>query len=275
MSFYSTTSRNTVPMRENLLLLMSELEQNPLYQKQANKNVGDRLERVYILSRQSHSDLVTTLEAGATSRDSLIIIKQLDADQLMKFKDRVDELLSRVIVLNKDNTIGVMPPKPAEKKPLPEIEMQVQIKNPNKQVPLKHIGTVKVHAITEQELDTINQATIEARMSLQVLAQPPSDTAFSNKKISPKISKPTDINPIVTARRQEHKPASQKEKKIDHLKETEKSNVNAKQEQQKRELRKSGEKMAEENRKAKERVQEGKLEHRQRIADENKKMKEK
>jgi hypothetical protein len=277
MSFNPHVSREgTGDIRKNLQLLaeqLNELERNPLFRKQAHKNLDVRL---FVITRDSYADLNETLRGSATRRNT-VSIRPLDAQHLINNKNKIDELVDRLVWFNENTrTVSIMPQKTKEDKGEIDIDLEVKQRGQPKSAQGTFMGPIKAHTVTKKELDEINQATIEVRVSLQLLAAQPTAASegASTGILSPKILKQEAVrNPFERVfKTEEEKPASKRRKRVEGTKPSDKTQKNsAAKAEENRRLRKSGEEETEAFHKSMKRVDKNKELHRGRIADNAKK----
>lgn len=275
--------QDTGDIRVSLLLLaeqLNELERNPLFQKQANKNLDRRL---FIITRDSYADLNETWTSSSGSKRNLSI-RPLDAQHLLRNKHKIDELTDRLVWFNENTkTVSIMPQKQKESKKEKieevdfDIDIEVKQRGQAKAAKGTSIGSFKAHTVTKQELAEMNQAAIELRANLQLLASPPPSTENSPVGVhTPKILKQEEtINPFERVfRTEEEKPARKRKKRVDKAKESEKVQKEiGEKARENRELRISGEKKAEAFKNEMKKGVKQKEAHRGRIQDKAKKMK--
>ena len=218
-------------------------------------------ERIFILTKESHNNLHGTLTGTRTL--SNITVKEFKLNDLIKYKDQqsLEELVSRIVILDQQKkTMGFMPqhahPKEKIEAPAepfhpvqPDTEFNVQVKRkqvgaPKQQAEVTTLGTLKAHQATQAEIALITTAI---QVHIDNANAHPTDTTTS------RASGPEKTPKLVAARtqsrrasREESKPASERKRKISETKNVDKGQETAiKQSQERKELRKAGERRRE------------------------------
>lgn len=268
--------QDTGQIRRNLQLLaeqMNELQQNPLFAKQANRNLDIRL---FVITRDSYADLTETLRGSSPGQSRLVSIRPLDAQHLLNNKSKIDELVDRLVWFNENTkTVSIMPQKNKEDKKEIDINVEVKQRGQPKTAKGTFVGPVKAHTVTQQELAAMNQATIEISINLQLLAHPVQASEATPKGIhSPKILKQEAVkNPFERVfKSEEEKPASKRRERVEKTKAGNKTAKDiAVKANENRQLRKAGERREEEFRKEMKKGARKKEMGREQIAVKNKK----
>lgn len=248
MAFTTPSYQDTYEFKTNFQLLvdqLDELQKNPLFLKQANRNLDVRL---FVITRDSYADLGETLVNSSPERRKLVSIRPLDTQHLMNNKDKIDELIDRLVWYNENTKTASIMPQKKHKEPKKEIDIDIEVKKRGqpKQAKGTFVGPVKAHTVTKQELDAMNQAAVEFRVNLQLIANPTQVSEGSPKGIqSPKILKQEAVrNPFERVfKSEEEKPASKRRERVEKSKASDKTEREiGTRAKENRQLRKSGEK---------------------------------